>query len=296
LSELIALPGRGLALAVERSGASQGVPVLLLMGMGLQLTAWPERFLKPLESLHPVIRFDMRGLGLSETGAAAPHDSPSKAVFKYLLGGSVKPAYHLDDLAIDAIALMDALGLAKAHLVGLSLGGMVAQKCAAKFPERVASLTLLMTCAGVKTSPYPEFSLFPKILKRPKTSAPFETILKHFMQLFVALGHITDAAELAHLEQMLSVSIKRAYRPVSTNLQLLALLADPDFSASTRQLKQRCLIVHGKDDPLLPFQNGYYLKQLMPHAFLKLVPGLGHYLPLALCEPVADLILAHVTG
>ncbi|MEO8670886.1 MAG: alpha/beta fold hydrolase [Tahibacter sp.] len=291
----IELPDRGLWLEAESHGDANDPVVILVMGLGLQLVSWPAPLIEALvASRRRVIVFDNRDVGLSGTRVSADATSLNRALLSYLLHRSFVPPYTIADMAADTLALADALHVARFDLVGVSLGGMVAQTIAADEPGRVRSLTTIMSSAGPRASPWPTFTVLRKFLHRVPRDAPFDVQLDHFTDLLCSLGHLREPAEIEALRARLRISLKRAYNPAGTMRQLLAVLAAPDRSDSVAGIRCPTLIVHGADDPLVPLPAARRLAELIPHARLEILHNFGHYLPLAKMPVLADLILAQL--
>jgi proline iminopeptidase len=292
----IELPQRGLHLEYESHGSSDRPAVILIMGLGLQLNAWPPEFIAALvDAGRRVIVFDNRDIGLSGTGPLPQHYTrPQQAALAYLLHQPFTPAYRIADLAADTLALADALGIDRFDVVGVSLGGMVGQTLAARAPERVRSLTSIMSSAGPRTAPWPTPALLWRFLQPPPRGAMLDKKLDHFVALMQALGNIHDDDELKRLRERLSCSLQRAYNPAGAARQFMAVLADPDRSEEVARIRCPMLIIHGADDPLVPLPAAHHLTKLLPQARLEVIPGLGHYLPADKLPQLARLTIEHL--
>ena len=287
----IELPSRGLHLEVESHGRESDPAVILVMGLGMQLVAWPQPLIDAIVAAsHRVIVFDNRDAGLSGSGPLPWYTPPRRAVLAYLLHRKFVTPYRIGDLAADTLALADALQIPRFDIVGVSLGGMVGQTLAARWPDRVRSLVSIMSSAGPRTAPWPNLRLLWRFLQPPPRDASFDARLAHFTALMRQLGRIDDPAELAHLREWLALAQRRAYNPVGAARQLLAVLADPDRSAEVMRIRCPTLIIHGADDPLVPVAAAHHLARLLPHARLEILPKLGHYLPAAQLGELARLI------
>jgi pimeloyl-ACP methyl ester carboxylesterase len=211
----------------------------------------------------------------------------------HLLHRPFVPPYRIADMAADTLALADALGLARFDVLGASLGGMVAQTLAARWPERVRSLVSIMSSAGPRTAPWPYPSVLWRFLQPPPNDADPQRRLDHFVALMQLLGNIDDAAELQRLRERLGLALQRAYNPAGSARQLLAVLADPDRSDEIARIRCPALILHGSADPLVPVGAAHHLKKLLPQARLEIIEGLGHYLPRDKLPRLAELIRTH---
>lgn len=279
----IELPQRSLHLEYELHGAAGRPAVVLVMGLGMQLIAWPQALIERITSAgFRVLVFDNRDIGLSGAGPLGDYTPPPQAMLRYLLHLSFVPAYTLGDLAADTLALADALSLGRFHLAGVSLGGMIAQTLAARAPDRVASLVSIMSNAGARTAPWPRPRVLMKFLNRPPSSASFEQKLEHFFGLMKLLGELddrTDATEIAALRERMSRGLERAYRPEGTTRQFIASLVESDRSRELAKITCPTLILHGRNDPLVPLPAAHRLQRAIPHAQLEVIDRLGHYLP-----------------
>ncbi len=292
----IDLPQRGLHLEYERHGDPNGRPLIMVMGLGMQLVAWPPALIEGLVAAGvQVIVFDNRDIGLSGSGELAPTQSMATSMLRYLFHRPVRPAFTLDDLAADTLALADALGLQQFDLMGVSLGGMVAQKIAWRAPERARSVVSFMSAAGPRAAPWAKLRVLPKFLSRPPKSASFEAQVAHFARLFEVIGCLDDAEEKRVMRARLEVALRRAYRPAGTARQLLAVLADPDRSAEVAQIQCPVTLIHGEEDPLVPIAAMEHLQRLLPNATAHRIPKLGHYMPTWVIPILVDQVGEHLS-
>ena len=292
----IELPSRGLHLEYEIHGGTDRPAVILIMGLGMQLVAWPSEFVAALvDAGRRVIVFDNRDIGLSGSGPLPRYTPPPLALLAHLLHQKFTPPYRIADMAADAVALADALGIERFDIVGVSLGGMVGQTIAARWPARVGHFVSMMSSAGPRTAPWPNPALLWRFLQIPPRSADAEARLTHFVELMKIIGNIRDDDEIARLRESLTRALQRAYNPAGAARQLLAVLADPDRSAEVATIRCPTMILHGADDPLVPLPAAYHLKRLLPQARLEIIDGLGHYLPRDKIAQIAALTLAQLT-
>ena len=289
----IELPTRGLHLEYESHGRSNAPAVILIMGLGLQLVSWPPELIAALVAAgRRVIVFDNRDIGLSSSGPLPMrYTRPAPALLAHLLHQPFTPAYSIADMAADTLALADALQIGHFDVVGVSLGGMIGQSLAARFPDRVRTLTSIMSSAGPRTAPWPNPALLWRFLQPPPRSGELDAKLRHFIGLMQALGHIADPAEIERLCARLTLSLQRAYNPAGAARQLMAVLADPDRSEEVARIRCPTLIIHAADDPLVPLPAAQHLARLLPHARLEIIERMGHYLPLEQIPQIAALII-----
>ena len=275
---------------IDDQGPASAEPLLLIMGLGMQLTAWPEALVQQLLARgFRVIRMDNRDAGLSQGFDPLGVPNLALAAMRYTLHMKVPAPYSLADMAGDALGVMDALGLQRAHVCGASLGGMVAQHLAASQPQRVASLTLMMTTAGARHLPQPAMRVRAALLSRPASVAPADVVahLQRILGVIGSPGFVTPPDEQA---LKLKAMVARAWRPNGTVRQLAAVLADGDRTPLLARIAAPTCVIHGRSDPLVPVAAGIDLAARIPGAVADLVDGMGHDLPAALLPRFADAI------
>ncbi|MCA3243463.1 MAG: alpha/beta fold hydrolase [Rubrivivax sp.] len=279
---------QGIALEVDDQGPPAAEPVLLVMGLGMQLIAWPDELVERLlRHGFRVIRFDNRDAGLSQGFDELGKPNLAVAGLRHLLHLQVHAPYTLADMAADTVGLMDALRLPRVHLVGASMGGMIAQHVAARHPGRVASLGLIMSTSGARHLPQPGWEIRGLLMQRPDGSDA-DAVVAHLERLLRKIGSPAYPPDPARLRERLRASVARAWRPAGTARQLAAVVADGDRSALLRLITAPTLVIHGEADPLVPVAAGRELAQLIAGAESDFIPGMGHDLPLALITRLAD--------
>ncbi|HEY4066288.1 MAG TPA: alpha/beta hydrolase [Burkholderiaceae bacterium] len=290
------LSANGIALEVEDHGPAGGEPLVLVMGLGMQLVAWPAEFVAMLVARgFRVIRFDNRDIGLSQRFDHLGTPNLVLGVLKHAIGLKIDAPYTLATMADDTAGLLDALGLASAHVCGASMGGMIAQQLAARHPKRVKSLTLMMTSSGARRLPGPTLRVGRALLARPKDPRSVPSIIEHYVALYKLIGSPGYPLEDDELQARLSESVSRSYRPQGSARQMLAIAADGDRSPLLPALKVPTQIIHGQEDPLVPLAAGRDLARKIAGAELDVVSGMGHDLPGPLWQRfVADI--ASVAG
>jgi pimeloyl-ACP methyl ester carboxylesterase len=275
----------GLRIEVDVQGPDDGEPTLMLMGLGMQLTGWPEPMVQRIAARgRRVIRIDNRDAGLSDGFDHAGLPSVAWAALRYALHLPVRSAYTIADMARDAAGVLDALGIERAHVVGASMGGMVAQHLAATHADRVAALTLMMTTSGARRLPQARFEARAALLdRRGLDASDIDAIVDRLERVFGAIGSPAyrprDAAAVAAFRQRLRESVLRAYRPAGVARQLLAVAADGDRSALLARIAAPTHIVHGTLDPLVPVAAAHDLHVKIAGSTLELIDGMGHDLP-----------------
>ena len=280
-------------LAYQSIGRASDPALLMVMGLGGQLIHWPDEVVARLcLQGFRVIRFDNRDVGLSSWNQAAPSINLTYEALRYRLGLSVAAPYSLRDMAGDALGLMDGLGIRRFHVLGASMGGMIAQHLADMAPERVQSLTLIMTSSGAQGLPAPSASLLALLAKREASNRALA--LEQQADLLAALGSpaVSDDRELL-LEQA-QIAYDRAFNPEGVQRQLLAILAEASRVELLNGLSVPTLVVHGTADPLLPVMHGVHVAAHIKGSELKLIPGLAHRFQEAFKEPLLAAVLPHL--
>jgi pimeloyl-ACP methyl ester carboxylesterase len=287
-------------------GQPENPCILLIMGLGMQLVAWPEGFCQQLVGQgFYVVRFDNRDVGLSTHFEHEGKPNLPFAIAKRTLGLNVKPIYSLNDMADDCAALLDQLGIAKAHIVGASMGGMIAQIMAFEHKDRVLSLTSIMSTTGARGLPGPNGKARSALLEPlPKgannqTEEGISLLVQQTMRTFSVIGspkfYPTTEAGLEQLRQRLTASVKRAYRPWGVARQLLAIIAGQERTKNLKTLAIPSLVIHGKVDPLVPFACGQATAMAIPDAKLLAIEDMGHDLPEPLWETLTAAIGTHAS-
>ena len=278
----------GLGIEVDDQGPANGEPLLLIMGLGMQLIAWPQELVQLLISRgFRVLRMDNRDAGLSTGFDHLGKPKVAAAALRYTLHLPVEAPYTLGDMARDAVGVLDALGIQRAHICGASLGGMVAQHVAAEHAARVKSLTLIMTTTGARRLPQPSLRVRAALLSRPQ-GRDVDAIVAHLQGLLAVIGSPAYPPQADVLEARLRASAQRAWRPAGTARQLIAVAADGDRSALLPRIQAPCCVIHGEADPLVPVAAGRDLAARIAGAQADFIPGMGHDLPQALLERMAD--------
>ena len=295
------LSANGIRIAFDTAGDAKSTPLLLVHGLGMQLTAWPDEFVDGLVELgFYVIRFDNRDSGLSTkfegAGKPGPIWSWMKLALAARLGLPFKPPYSLDDMADDALGVLSALGIARAHVVGVSMGGMVAQILAARHPQRVLSLTSIMSSSGRRGLPGPTPGARHALLSNPGDPRDVEALIDHAVAVQQAIGSPAYPTPDKHLRRRAARSLRRCYCPAGVTRQMLAVAGAADRAALLQSITAPTLVIHGACDPLVPLACGQDVAALVPGARLEVIEGMGHDLPAQLNERMLALIDAHARG
>jgi pimeloyl-ACP methyl ester carboxylesterase len=277
-------------LDVEVAGPADGPPLLLISGLGSQRIEWPAELLTHLHDAGVwTVAYDNRDCGASTYLDDRPGDADD--LERWLLGEPFAAPYSLGDMAADAVAVLDAVGLDRAHVLGRSMGGMVAQRLAIAAPERVASLTSLMSTTGAPDAgqPWPD-ALAAMAEPTPETRG-------EVIEAGVARARITNSPTLfdeARVRARLEAAYDRAHRPDGTTRQLLAILADGDRTPLLRHLDVPTLVIHGEADALVDVSGGRATAAAIPDAQLLLLEEMGHDLPVPLLPRIGAAVVAHV--
>ncbi len=278
----------------ESFGDPSHPAIVLIMGLGMQLMAWPDSFCQALVARgYRVIRFDNRDCGLSGRAPGKKRANLMLAMAASALGLPVRAPYTLDDMAGDTVGLMDKLGIARAHIVGASMGGMIAQVLAAKFPLRVLSLTSIMSTSGNRKVSKPTKPARKVLLARPANPKDPESVIEHLVEMFGVIGSPGYPSTREELRSRIGKSVRRAYDPAGVARQLLAIIASGDRRKLLRTIAAPTLVIHGADDPLVPLAAGRDTAQNIPGAKLEVIEGMGHDFPEALMPRLAQAIADH---
>jgi pimeloyl-ACP methyl ester carboxylesterase len=277
-------PVGALEIAYETFGDPTDDAILLVMGLGTQMIAWPDAMCEALaDAGHHVIRFDNRDCGLT-----TKVDAPTPSIPDILL--KRRTPYTLDDMAGDAFGLLDHLGIERAHVVGTSMGGFIAQTMALRSPERVRTLSLSMTSTGSRRVGRPA----PAIVKMMATAKPpvdRAAAVEEAVTVNAILGspahHDAD-----HIRRLAGVAYDRSHEPDGRMRQLAAIMAQPNRTDRLKQLQVPTMVVHGLADPLVHVSGGIALAKAIPGAIFVGHHGMGHDLPLTMWRALTDDVLS----
>jgi pimeloyl-ACP methyl ester carboxylesterase len=248
------------------------------MGLGMQMIAWPPGFVRALLNAgYRVISFDNRDIGLSTKTSVRTPNLILQAL-KFRMGMRVHAPYLLRDMVEDTRGLLDALHIVRCHVIGASMGGMIAQGLAAHHPNKVMSLTSIMSTTGARGLPQATPGATMAVLSRPKTKDR-EALISHFAKVFRVIGSPAFPTDTSELRARIAVGIDRSYYPAGTVKQLAAIMASGDRSDEVRRIAAPTLIIHGREDPLVPLKNGEDTAAKIMGAQIKIIEGMGHDLP-----------------
>lgn len=289
------LKANGIDIEVEDSGGD-GPAVLLLMGLGMQLVAWPRSFVQGFtDAGYRVIRHDNRDIGLSRHFDELGEPNLLWSMLKTRLGLDLRAPYTLKDMARDSLGVLDALHVRDAHVIGVSMGGMIAQRVALLAPGRCRSLTSIMSSSGAPGLPGPRPEVVRALLSRPRSAAP-RHLIEHAMALYQLIGSPSFPHDDAELRARVIEAGKRSYNPAGVRRQMLAIAADTRRCRELHSVEAPTLVLHGRDDPLVPFACGEDTARRIPGARLEAIAGMGHDLPPGLIGRLLELILPHLAA
>lgn len=279
-------------LEVQQHGDASHPAVLLIMGLGMQLTAWPPAVIEPLlQAGYRVITFDNRDIGLSQKMESGPQVNFVWQAIRVKLGLTAKSPYPLLDMARDALGVLDALNIAQAHVVGVSMGGMIAQRLALLVPQRVKSLTSIMSSSGDLNLPDAKLTVVRALLAKPR-SLLHQDIVAHYVKLFGVIGSPAFPIEPQMLRERILAGVQRSYYPDGTQRQLLAVMADRGVrTALLARITAPTLVIHGLADVLVPAAHGRDTAQRIASARFLGIEGMGHDLaPGAVAQWLPDFL------
>ncbi len=279
--------GGGIKLCYERFGSESDPPMLLIMGLATQMIGWPDEFCAQLADRgFQVIRFDNRDIGRSTRIAGSP---PTP---RQLISRKIDPVlYTLTDMAADAAGLLRELSLAPAHVVGASMGGMIAQTLAAKHPDHARSLVSIMSNTGNRWKGQPAFGIYRYLLRR--APADRQGYIEHNTKVFEAIGSRGLPYDKDRVRDMVARSYDRGHDPTGPGRQLGAIVASGDRTAELRTIRVPTLVIHGSKDKMVAKSGGVATAKAIPGARLLLVEGMGHDLPEAAWPQLVPAIADH---
>ena len=283
----------GISITFEDKGPRDAPAILLVMGLGGQLTLWPDEFVDALNARgFRTIRYDNRDVGLSTRFDAAGVPNLKWMFVKSLLRLPVRSAYTLADMAADGVALLDDLGIARAHIVGVSMGGMISQHIAARYPDRVLSLTSVMSTTGNPRLPRAQKEAMQVLTSRPMSGDP-EDLIAYSVRAAKVIGSPGYPPDEERLQRRVRSDFERGWYPQGVARQMAAIVADGDRRPMLKSIGAPTLVIHGEGDPLVPLAGGRDTADNIRGARLLTIPGMGHDLPLGLVDTLADAIAGH---
>ncbi len=287
----------GISIEIDDTGTAadgQDRPVvMLIMGLGMQLIAWPMDLVHALvDAGYRVVRFDNRDIGLSQHFDDAGVPNILWAGLKARLGLTVQAPYSLTDMARDAIGVLDALNIAKAHIVGVSMGGMIAQRVALAAPQRCLSLTSIMSTSGARGLPQTKPHVVRALISRPASLEP-KDIGDFYVKLISVIGSPGFPVPEAEVRARAAIAFKRSYHPQGVSRQMLAIMADTRRASELENVTVPTLVVHGTQDVLVPFACGQDTAKRISGAKFVPIEGMGHDLPPGVVQRLLISLIPH---
>jgi pimeloyl-ACP methyl ester carboxylesterase len=288
----------GIGIEIEDTGpglnGQERPVVLLIMGLGMQLVAWPDAWVQSLvDAGFRVLRLDNRDAGLSDHMASMGRPNIVWEAMKLRLGFSVNSPYSLQDMANDALGVLDTLGIARAHIVGLSMGGMIAQRIALSQPARALTLCSIMSSSGARGLPQARAEVMRALLSRPDGRSA-EAVENHYVNLFRVIGSPAYPTPEGSLRERIRASAQRNFDPAGTLRQMAAIMADRGRAKLLAQVRTPTLVLHGRADPLVPFSHGEDTARRIPGARLVAIDGMGHDLPPGALPQLLGPLITHL--
>lgn len=288
------ITANGIKITYESFGDPTAPPVLMVMGLGGQLTMWPDKLVEDLVAGgYRVILFDNRDIGLSHHHTGEKSPAILRQILLRRIGIKLKTPYSLMDMAKDTIALMDGLKLDRVHLVGISMGGMISQHVAALAPDRVTSLTAIMTTTGNPKLPRPSGKVMKAMVRRGPPPTQRDEIIDLSVATFGVIGTPGEDQNTNGMRDRITRSYDRSFNPAGVARQMSAIVASGDFRKFTRAIKAPTLVIHGSADPLVPLAGGKDVAKLVHGARLEIMEGMGHDVPPRFLGQITQYMLEH---
>ena len=291
------LQSNGLTIEYDTFGDRGADPMLLIMGLGMQMTAWTPDFCESLASRgHYVVRFDNRDIGLSTKLEGAKAPGRLRYLMHHVFHANLRAPYSLQDMATDASGVLDALDVDAAHVVGASMGGMIAQLLTVGHPERVKSLTSLMSTNGKPGLPRANPELVKHMFTgRPNTGDP-TVMLDHTVATAKMLGSPGYPRSDQEWRELIGASIERSFYPQGFIRQMAAIVDDGSRVERLKHINAPTLVIHGREDPLVPVEAGIDTARHIRESRLEIIEGMGHDIPPPLVERITGLIADHAAS
>ena len=293
------IKSNGMDIEVEDTGpgvdtlGNERQAVLLIMGLGMQLIAWPMDLVNALVAAgYRVVRFDNRDIGLSQHFDALGVPNVLLAGLKARFGLRVRAPYSLGDMAQDAAGVLDALDIRKAHIVGVSMGGMIAQRVALAHPKRTRSLTSIMSTSGARGLPQTQPHVLRALMSRPASLSP-QDIGDFYVKLLAVIGSPGFRVPEAEVRARAAIAFQRNYHPQGVSRQMLAIMADDTRAKALADITVPTLVVHGTADVLVPFACGEDTAKRIPDAKFVAIDGMGHDLPPGVVQRMLTSLIPH---
>ena len=291
------IKANGIEIYYEDNGPADAPVILLVMGLGTQMIAWPDALIQGLVAKgFRVIHYDNRDVGMSQRMDGAAAGSLIWAMLATKFGLPLRVAYTLTDMAKDGVGLLNALGIQKAHIVGASMGGMIVQLMAANHPEKVLSMTSIMSSSGAPGLPGPNAALRRRLMVKRPDAPTREEAVSFGAETLEAISYSDPSRPDTAFAEMAGRAFDRGYYPIGAKRQLLAIIADGSRVERLKTIKVPTLVVHGGADPLVPIQGGEDTARHIPGARLEIIEKMAHDLPPSQVGTMVDLIASHASS
>ena len=269
---------KSINIAYRDYGPINATPILLVTGLGAQLTLWPEFLIKDLQenNFRPIV-FDNRDVGLSTRFSSEP--SQTLNYIKYFLFIPINSEYTIEDMASDGIAVLDHLEIDSAHILGMSMGGMISQVLVAQYPLRAKSFTMISSTASTP-NPFngPKFKVTQQLLKRSAAKDDIEGRIDQSIKLFELIGTPGKSYETPQFRNNMRAYIERGGDDGGFLRQMAAIIGSQNRKELLRSINTPTLIIHGDVDPLIKVKNAYSAEKLIQSSELRIIEGMGHML------------------
>ncbi|MFT5540980.1 MAG: pimeloyl-ACP methyl ester carboxylesterase [Glaciecola sp.] len=284
----------GVDIAYQLHGNPLHPTLLLIHGLSTPLTGWPSAMIQQfVASGYQVLLLDNRDVGRSEQLDDLPIPSVPWVMLKLKLGRSIKPPYQLEDMMQDVVSLLDALKLSEVHVVGASMGGMIAQLLAIHHPQRVRSLTSIMSTTGYKKLPAIDKNIRETLMQKP-SSTDYQGRMDYHIKKWKVIGSPDYPSTDTYLSEYVDSMLQRGITAKGTMRQFLAIMLAESRQDALAKLTIPSLVIHGDRDGLVNVAGGKATAEAIPDAKLKIYAGMGHDFPVELIPNIVDDIVAHV--
>lgn len=288
----------GIKIEYEEFGDLNATPVILISGFATQLIHWPDAFINKITTAgYRVICFDNRDIGLTTKfhNRIAPPLSIHAFLSYYYRFGCLAP-YSLGDMANDCCELMRAMSIENAHIIGISMGGMIGQILCAKNPKKVRSFTAIMSSTNNPYLPQPSRKILNMVLHGRSAQLSRERLIQNSIDRWRAIGTPDGRHDTAEFRRAIETAIDRSHYPQGLHRQIAAIVASGDLRTWARRISAPSLVIHGSIDPLTPFTSGVDIAKNIHGAKFVLIEGMGHDLPPAFMAQIANTIVTHIAS
>ena len=285
-----------LAFEVERHGDPSAPPVLFIMGLAAQLIFWPPAMIQALvDAGYQVITFDNRDIGLSEKLEHMSAPSPALTMLSSLVGlGSIVAPYTLRDMARDTVGILDALELDDAHLLGVSMGGMIGQVVSSHYGDRIRSFTSIMSSTNHRSLPRASSDIIKRIVEARTTARSKDDLVDRSVEILRMIGTRDSGRDPEALRQLVATGVDRCSYPEGVRRQIAAIIASGDLRRYAKNIRVPSLVIHGDKDPLTNYTGSVDMAAHIPGSQLEILEGMGHDLPPRFMEQINTLVVQHV--